>query len=44
MFDHAILEQATRLLVERFQPERIILSGSYARDTADELQGLRHED
>ena len=36
MFDRAILEEATRLLVERFQPQRIILFGSYARGTADD--------
>ncbi len=36
MFDHAILEEATRRLVERFDPQRIILFGSYARGTADE--------
>ena len=36
MFDRAILEEATRLLVERFEPQRIILFGSYARGTADD--------
>lgn len=31
-----VLEQATRRLVERFHPQRIILFGSQARGTADE--------
>jgi len=35
MIDPHILEEATRRLVERFHPQRIILFGSHARGTAD---------
>jgi len=31
-----IIQEATKRLVEKFDPERIILFGSYARGTADE--------
>lgn len=36
MITEAILQEATRRLVERFNPVRIILFGSQARGTADE--------
>ncbi len=36
MVDEAALQEAARRLVERFQPERVILFGSHARGTADE--------
>jgi predicted nucleotidyltransferase len=36
MIDPRILEEATRRLASRFDPERIILFGSYARGTADD--------
>lgn len=36
MISKKILQEATRRLVSKFQPERIILFGSYARGTADE--------
>ncbi len=36
MFREVIIKEATRRLVEKFHPERIILFGSYARGTADE--------
>lgn len=35
MIDGAMLQEATRRLVEAFQPVRIILFGSQARETAD---------
>ena len=36
MVDEEILREATRRLVSRFRPSRIILFGSQARGTADE--------
>lgn len=36
MITREIIEEATRRLVERFHPERIILFGSQARGTADD--------
>jgi len=36
MINKKIITKATKLLVSKFHPERIILFGSYARGTADE--------
>lgn len=36
MISKKLLQEATKRLVSKFQPERIILFGSYARGTADE--------
>jgi uncharacterized protein len=35
MIDEQVLAEATKRLVERFQPQRVILFGSQARGTAD---------
>jgi predicted nucleotidyltransferase len=36
MVSREIIQEATKRLIENFDPERIILFGSYARGTADE--------
>ncbi len=36
MVSREIIQEATKKLIEKFDPERIILFGSYARGTADE--------
>jgi predicted nucleotidyltransferase len=36
MISKKVLQEAAKRLVSKFQPERIILFGSYARGTADE--------
>ena len=36
MVSREIIQEATKRLIEKFDPERIILFGSYARGTADE--------
>ena len=36
MVSREIIQEATKRLIDKFDPERIILFGSYARGTADE--------
>ena len=36
MISEKTIQEATRRLVEKFHPDRVILFGSYARGTADE--------
>ncbi len=35
MIDSALIDRVTRTIVERFNPKRIVLFGSHARDDAD---------
>ena len=36
MVSREVIQEATKRLIEKFDPERVILFGSYARGTADE--------
>jgi uncharacterized protein len=40
MISEEIIQEATRRLVEKFRPDRIILFGSYARGTADDYSDV----